>query len=122
MVCSTDRVAQVPNGYEGFVPRTLIDGRYELRGQIGSGGMAYVHLAHDEVLDRDVALKLLKTRYAENEELVERFRREAKSAASLSHPHIVPVFDGGETEDGTYYITMEYLPGGTLKDRITREG
>jgi serine/threonine-protein kinase len=101
---------------------TLIDERYELRGLVGSGGMAYVYLAHDEVLDRDVALKLLKTPYAENEELVERFRREARSAASLSHPHIVPVFDGGATGDGTHYITMEYLPGGTLKDRITREG
>jgi hypothetical protein len=101
---------------------TLIDERYELRGLVGSGGMAYVYLAHDEVLDRDVALKLLKTPYAENEELVERFRREARSAASLSHPHIVPVFDGGATGDGTHYITMEYLPGGTLKERITREG
>jgi serine/threonine protein kinase len=98
--------------------KTLINERYELRGQIGSGGMGHVYLAHDEVLDRDVALKLLKGRYAENKEFVERFRREAKSAASLSHPHIVPVFDGGETEDGTYYIAMEYLSGGTLRDLI----
>ena len=98
--------------------KTLINERYELRGQIGSGGMALVYLAHDAVLDRDVALKLLKARYAENAELVERFRREARSAASLSHPHIVPVFDGGETGDGTYYIAMEYLPGGTLRDLI----
>ncbi|MDQ5827848.1 MAG: protein kinase, partial [Chloroflexota bacterium] len=98
--------------------KTLINERYELRGQIGSGGMAHVYLAHDAVLDRDVALKLLKARYAENAELVERFRREARSAASLSHPHIVPVFDGGETGDGTYYIAMEYLPGGTLRERI----
>jgi eukaryotic-like serine/threonine-protein kinase len=71
---------------------TLIDKRYELRGLVGSGGMADVFLAHDEVLDRDVALKLLKDQYAENEEFVERFKREARSAASLSHPHIVPVF------------------------------
>ena len=98
--------------------KTLINERYKLRGQIGSGGMGHVYLAHDRVLDRNVALKMLKARYAENEEFVERFRREAKSAASLSHPHIVPVFDGGETGDGTYYIAMEYLPGGTLKDRI----
>jgi eukaryotic-like serine/threonine-protein kinase len=102
--------------------KTLIDERYELRGLVGSGGMAYVYLAHDKVLDREVALKLLKTRYAENEELVERFRREARSAASLCHPHIVPVFDWGETEDGTYYIAMEYLPGGTLKDDILKRG
>jgi serine/threonine protein kinase len=102
--------------------KPLIDKRYELRDLMGSGGMADVFLAHDEVLDRNVALKLLKAQYAENEELVERFRREAYSAASLSHPHIVPVFDGGETGDGTYYIAMEYLSGGTLKDRITSEG
>jgi hypothetical protein len=102
--------------------KTLIDERYELRGLVGSGGMAYVYLAHDEILDRDVALKLLKDHYAENEGLVERFRREARSAASLSHPHIVPIFDRGETGDGKYYITMEYLSGGTLKDRIMSEG
>src|SRR5215212_2189977 len=102
--------------------KTLVDERYELRGLVGSGGMADVFLAHDEILDRDVALKLLKTRYAENEELVERFRRETRSAASLSHPHVVSVFDGGETEDGTYYIAMEYLPGGTLKDHILKRG
>jgi eukaryotic-like serine/threonine-protein kinase len=98
--------------------KALINERYELRGQIGSGGMGHVYLAHDRVLDRNVALKMLKARYAENEEFVERFRREAKSAASLSHPNIVPVLDGGETGDGTYYIAMEYLPGGTLRDRI----
>src|ERR671911_1355917 len=102
--------------------KNLIDERYELRGLVGSGGMAEVYLAHDEVLGRDVALKMLKARYAENEELVERFRREARSAASLSHPHIVPVFDWGESGDGSYYIAMEYLSGGTLKDRITSEG
>jgi eukaryotic-like serine/threonine-protein kinase len=122
MVGSTDRVAEAPNGYEGFVPRTLIDDRYELRGPVGSGGMADVFVAHDEVLDRDVALKLLKDHYAENEEFVERFKREARNAASLSHPNIVSIFDRGESEDGTYYIAMEYLPGGTLKDRILKRG
>jgi serine/threonine protein kinase len=102
--------------------KTLLHERYEMRGLIGSGGMADVYLAHDNILGRDVALKLLKARYAENEELLERFRRETKSAASLSHPHIVYVFDGGETEDGTYYIAMEYLPGGTLNDHILKRG
>jgi eukaryotic-like serine/threonine-protein kinase len=102
--------------------RNLIDQRYELRNLVGSGGMAEVYLARDEVLGREVALKLLKDRYAENGEFVERFKREAKSAAILSSPYIVPIFDRGETEDGTYYITMEYLPGGTLKDRITDTG
>src|SRR5215204_6070254 len=102
--------------------RNLIDQRYELRTLVGSGGMADVYLAADEVLGREAALKLLKARYAENEEFVERFRREAKSAAALSSPYIVPIFDRGETDDGTYYITMEYLPGGTLKERITATG
>src|SRR5918999_3352206 len=102
--------------------KNFIDKRYELRGLVGSGGMGDVFVAHDEILDRDVALKLLKDHYAKNEEFIERFRREARSAASLSHPHIVPVFDWGETGDGMYYIAMEYLPGGTLKDRITSEG
>ena len=81
--------------------RNLIDQRYELRTLVGSGGMADVYLAVDEVLGREVALKLLKDRYAENEEFVKRFRREAKSAAALSSPYIVPIFDRGETDDGT---------------------
>src|SRR5919199_3421020 len=102
--------------------KTLIDKRYELRGMVGSGGMANVFLAHDEVLDSAAPLKLLKDHYAANEEFVERFKREAQSAASLSHRHIVPVFDAGETGDGLYYIAMEYLPGGTLKDRIMSKG
>ena len=100
--------------------KTLVDGRYELRDRVGGGGMADVYWAHDEVLDRDVALKLLKARYAGDGEFVERFRREAKNAAALSHPNIVPIFDRGESGDGTYYIAMEYLPGGTLKDRMPR--
>ena len=102
--------------------RTLVDDRYELRTLAGSGGMADVFLAYDRVLDRDVALKLLKDRYAQDEDFVERFRREARSAAALSSPFIVPVFDRGETEDGAYYIAMEYLPGGTLEDRIAGAG
>jgi eukaryotic-like serine/threonine-protein kinase len=103
------------------VPRTLIDDRYELRILLGSGGMADVYLAHDNVLDRDVALKVLKEHYAQNHEFVKRFIREAQSAAALSHPNIVSIFDRGTSEDGTYYIAMEYLPGGTLKDRIISE-
>ncbi|MDQ3964975.1 MAG: Stk1 family PASTA domain-containing Ser/Thr kinase [Actinomycetota bacterium] len=102
--------------------RALIGGRYALGDLLGSGGMAQVYLAHDEVLDRDVALKILCKQYAEDEEFVERFRREARSAARLSHPNIVAVYDQGQTEDGTYYIAMEYVPGETLKDRIRRDG
>jgi eukaryotic-like serine/threonine-protein kinase len=104
------------------VGRTLVDDRYELRALTGSGGMADVFLAYDRVLDRDVALKLLKDRYARDEEFVERFRREARSAAALANPYIVRVFDRGEAEDGTYYIAMEYVPGGALGDLIEGEG
>ena len=85
--------------------------------------MAEVFLAHDELLERDVALKILKERYAGDEGFVERFRREARSAASLNHPHIVHIYDWGRSEDaGGYYMAMEYAPGGTLKDRILEEG
>ena len=100
----------------------LVDNRYRLLKPLGSGGMADVYLAHDDILDRDVALKVMSTRYASDEEFVERFKREAQSAAALSHPNIVSIFDRGESEDGMYYIAMEYLPGGTLKDRILKRG
>jgi len=82
--------------------------------------MGEVYLAHDGVLERNVALKVLRSQYAGDEEFAERFRREARSAASLSHPNIVQVYDRGETEDGTSYIAMEYVPGGTLKEQIGR--
>ncbi len=84
--------------------------------------MAKVFLAHDRILGRDVALKVLRGQYAEDAEFVERFRREATSVATLNHPNVVQVFDQGRSEDGRYYIAMEYVPGGTLKDRIDREG
>ena len=84
--------------------------------------MGHVYLAHDEVLGRDVALKVLKEPYADDEEFVERFRREARNAAALSHPNIVPVYDGGEAEDGTPYIAMEHMAGGTLGELLAREG
>jgi beta-lactam-binding protein with PASTA domain/tRNA A-37 threonylcarbamoyl transferase component Bud32 len=100
----------------------LVDNRYRIVGPLGAGGMAEVYLAHDDVLDRSVALKVMSGRYADDEEFVERFKREAQSAAALSHPNIVSIYDRGEAEDGTYYIAMEYLPGGTLKDRILKRG
>lgn len=100
----------------------ILDNRYRLTKTLGSGGMADVYLAHDEVLARDVALKILSRRYANDEEFVKRFKKEARSAAALSHPNIVPVYDRGEIEGGTHYITMEYVPGGTLKDRIRKDG
>jgi tRNA A-37 threonylcarbamoyl transferase component Bud32 len=102
--------------------RPLIDGRYVLGEIIGGGGMAEVYLARDEVLGRDVALKVLRSQYANDEEFVERFRREAKNAAALNHPSIVQVYDQGQTGDGAHYIAMEYVPGGTLARRIKEAG
>jgi beta-lactam-binding protein with PASTA domain/predicted Ser/Thr protein kinase len=100
---------------------TVIDGRYRVSTRLGSGGMADVYLAHDNLLGRQVALKLLHSRFAEDQEFVERFRREASSAAGLSHPNVVAVFDRGEW-DGTYYIAMEYLPGRSLKAVVREHG
>ncbi len=102
--------------------QAVIDDRYELVELLGSGGMAEVYLARDGVLDRNVALKVLRKQYADDEEFVERFRQEAKSAAKLSHPNIVSIYDQGRSEDGAYYMAMEYVPGETLKDRIREEG
>jgi serine/threonine-protein kinase len=100
---------------------TLIDGRYRVVARLGSGGMADVYLAQDTLLGRQVALKLLHERFAEDQEFVERFRREASSAAGLSHPNVVGVFDRGEW-NGTYYIAMEYLPGRSLKAVVREHG
>jgi eukaryotic-like serine/threonine-protein kinase len=100
----------------------VVDNRYRIVKPLGAGGMAEVYLAHDNVLQRDVALKVMSGRYAGDEEFVERFKREAQSAAVLSHPNIVSIYDRGESENGTYYIAMEYLCGGTLKDRILKRG
>ena len=99
---------------------TLVDGRYRIAERIGSGGMADVYRADDTHLGRQIALKVLHRRFAQDQEFVERFRREAKSAAGLSHPNVVGVFDRGEHE-GTYYIAMEHLTGRTLKDIIATE-
>jgi beta-lactam-binding protein with PASTA domain/serine/threonine protein kinase len=100
-------------------PGTLIDERYRVISRVGSGGMAEVYCAEDIQLGRRVAVKLLHERFAQDEEFVERFRREASSAASLSHANIVSVYDRGEWA-GTYYIAMEYLDGRSL-DSIVRE-
>lgn len=96
---------------------SVVDGRYTVLERIGSGGMADVWLADDSHLQRRVALKVLHTRFAQDKEFVERFRREAEAAAGLQHPNIVAVFDRGEFE-GTYYIAMQYLEGRTLKQLI----
>ena len=96
---------------------TMVDSRYRILTRIGSGGMADVYRAEDTHLGREVALKVLHRRFSADEGFVERFRREASSAASLQHPNVVNVFDRGE-HDGTYYIAMEHLSGSTLKQLI----
>jgi beta-lactam-binding protein with PASTA domain/tRNA A-37 threonylcarbamoyl transferase component Bud32 len=100
---------------------TIIDGRYRVLKRLGSGGMADVYCAQDQQLGRRVALKLLYRHLAEDEQFVERFKREASSAASLQHPNIVGIFDRGQW-DGTYYIAMEYVEGRTLKDIVRERG
>jgi eukaryotic-like serine/threonine-protein kinase len=100
---------------------TLFDGRYRIMRKLGSGGMADVYLAEDEELGRRVAIKILNDKYAPDEQFVERFRREAKNAAGLSHPNIVSIYDRGEAE-GTYYIAMEYLDGRSLKELVVARG
>jgi serine/threonine-protein kinase len=100
---------------------TLFDGRYRIVRKLGSGGMANVYLAEDEELGRRVAIKILNDRYANDDAFIERFRREAKSAASLSHPNIVSIYDRGEAE-GTYYIAMEVIEGRSLKELILTRG
>ena len=102
-------------------PDTLVDGRYRVLNRLGSGGMADVYCAEDSHLGRQVALKVLYQRFAQDAEFVERFKREAQAAAGLTHPNVVNVFDRGE-HDGTYYIAMEYLPGSTLKEVIAERG
>ena len=97
----------------------LVNGRYELGRRIGRGGMAEVFVARDRLLDRPVAVKVLFAEYAKDPLFVERFRREAMSAASLNHPNIVAVFDWGQV-DSTYYIAMEYVQGRTLADILQK--
>ena len=100
---------------------TLFDGRYRIVRKLGAGGMADVYLAEDQELGRRVAIKILNGRHANDDQFIERFRREAKNAAALNHPNIVSIYDRGEAED-TYYIAMEYLDGRTLKELIVGRG
>src|SRR5438874_2425963 len=100
---------------------TVFDGRYKIIRKLGAGGMADVYLAEDQELGRRVAIKILNDRHAADDSFIERFRREAKNAAGLSHPNIVSIYDRGEAE-GTYYIAMEYLDGRSLKELIISRG
>ena len=115
---------------------TVIGGRYRLDAEIGRGGMSTVYRAFDTVLERPVAIKLMHREIAADSDQLERFRREARSVAQLSHPHVVTVIDAGEehppdrarrggasgARGGTPYIVLEYVDGETLKDVIRREG
>ena len=99
----------------------VFNGRYQLHRRLGRGGMAVVYLAHDQLLDRPVAVKVLNADFANDPSFVERFRREAQAAANLNHPNIVAVYDWGE-EGGTYYIVMEYIEGRPLDEILAAEG
>lgn len=98
-----------------------VGGRYEIIKYIGGGGMSRVYHAHDIILDRDVAIKVLNYDFSNEEELKRRFMREAQSATSLTHPHIVDIFDVGEDEE-LHYLVMEYIDGQTLKEYIVSNG
>src|SRR5574344_2053968 len=98
-----------------------INDRYEILRLIGAGCMANVYLAQDTILDRKVAVKVLRGDLANDDKFVRRFQREALSASSLSHPNIVEIYDVGE-DDGNFYIVIEYIEGKTLKQLIKKRG
>ena len=98
-----------------------INDRYEIIRIIGEGGMANVYLAEDTILNRKVAVKVLRGDLANDEKFVRRFQREALSASSLNHPNIVEIYDVGE-DDGNFYIVMEYVDGKTLKQVLKQRG
>jgi serine/threonine-protein kinase len=102
-------------------PGELIADRYELEELVGTGGMSTVFRAHDRQLERRVAIKILHEHYAADPEYLERFRREARAVARLSHPHIVTVIDRGD-DDGRQYIVFEYVEGENLKELVVRSG
>ena len=99
----------------------ILHDRYQLEKLIARGGMAEVYLAHDTMLDRRVAVKILFPEYAREESFVERFRREAQAAANLNHPNIVAIYDWGKSKD-SYFIVMEYVEGKSLRDKLIDDG
>jgi eukaryotic-like serine/threonine-protein kinase len=103
-----------------MIGKRISGGRYKILSTIGGGGMANVYLAHDMILDRDVAVKMLRLDFANDDEFIRRFHREAQSATSLAHPNIVSIYDVGE-DDNLYYIVMEYVEGQTLKQYIQQK-
>src|SRR6266571_6667073 len=110
-----------PRGYRSTVVGEKIAQRYEIEELVGTGGMSSVYRAHDTLLERYVALKILHEQYMSDDEFVERFKREARAVAQLSHPNIVAVIDRGEDE-GRQYIVFEYIDGENLKELVVRKG
>jgi eukaryotic-like serine/threonine-protein kinase len=108
-------------GAAGALAGTVLSGRYRLETKLGSGGMSTVYLARDETLERWVAAKVLHREISDQPDQIERFRREARAVAQLSHPNVVAVIDAGE-DGGRPYIVFEYVDGETLKQRIERLG
>ncbi len=113
--------SQVSSAAADALVGQLLDGRYRVLERLADGGMATVYLALDTRLDREVALKVMRPHLVNDETYVARFRREARSAARLSHPHVVQVFDQGE-DAGQMFLAMEYVPGQTLREVIATEG
>ena len=108
-------------GPPGALTGTVLSGRYRLESKLGSGGMSTVYLARDETLERWVAAKVLHREISDQPDQIERFRREARAVAQVSHPNVVAVIDAGE-DGGRPYIVFEYVDGETLKQRIDRSG
>ena len=117
--CFMDGAALVPLAD----PRigTLLAGRFLLEAKVGDGGMAVVYRARNALVDRPVAVKVMSMSMARDANLKERFRREAKNTAALSHPNIVEILDYGEAEDGSPFLVMEILEGQSL-DKLIRGG
>ncbi|HYY74306.1 MAG TPA: protein kinase, partial [Solirubrobacterales bacterium] len=112
---------EATTGFAGGLIGTVLSDRYRLEARLGSGGMSTVYLARDETLERPVAVKVMHREISDQPDQLERFRREARAVAQLSHPNVVAVIDAGE--DGGYpYIVLECVEGETLKQRIERVG
>src|SRR5918996_1342200 len=114
-------MSEATTGPAGALTGTVLSGRYRLESKLGSGGMSTVYLARDETLERWVAVKVMHREISDDASQLERFRREARTVAQLSHPNVVAVIDAGE-DGGHPYIVFEYVEGETLKQRIDRCG
>src|SRR5687768_4020625 len=101
---------------------TLLDGKYRIDSFVSAGGMGSVYRALHVMLDKTVAVKVIKNELVTSDEVVARFQREARAASNLDHPNIVSVYDLGQTSDGTLYIAMEFIDGPSLKEVIRRNG